>query len=593
VKLDARYETPTQHHNPIELFTTVAAWDGPRLTLWESTQNAWGFKYGLADQLGIDPDDVRVISPYIGGAFGSRGSLTQRTALIALAARRVGRPVKLVATRAQGFTIATYRAETRHRIRLGAGHDGHLLALSHEGWELSSRPDAYAVSGTDASTRLYACPNVASKVYVVHTDRNTPGFMRAPPETPYLFALESAMDELAYALAIDPVQLRLLNDTQREPIRGLAYTSRHLRECFETAAAAFGWSRRTAAPRSMQDGDWLVGWGTAATMYPTQIAPAAVRVSLTGAGAARVQSATHEIGNGVRTAMAITAAAALGVPIDMVEVQVGDTTLPPAPVAGGSNSTASVCNAIAHACEQIRERLARAAVADADGPFHGADPSQLRLRERGLSGPDQRHEPLEQVIARLHQGAIEAYVENLPAGAKPDAPRALYRGNAPLMGGAHLKDRIQFAFGAQFVEVRVHSRTGEVRAPRAIGAFAFGRIVNPTTAKSQLMGGQIFGLSAALLEATELDRRRGRYYNTDLAEYLIPVNADVPDVQTLLIPEIDEQVNPLGIKGIGELGNVGMNAAVANAVFHATGVRIRTLPVRLEQLLPALHQTPH
>jgi xanthine dehydrogenase YagR molybdenum-binding subunit len=588
VKIDAHYATPTQHHNPIELFSTVAAWDAGKLTIWESSQNVWGFKNGLAEQLNMSADDIRVVSPFVGGAFGSRGSLTQRTALIAFAARRIGRPVKLVATRDQGFTIATYRAETRHHIQLGAAADGKLLALNHEGWEVTSRPDDYSVAGTDASTRLYACPNVASKVSIVHADRNTPGFMRAPAETPYQFALESAIDELAYALNIDPVQLRLINDTQSEPINGLPYSSRHLRECFEAAASAFGWSRRTAAPRSMRDGDWLVGWGTAATMYPTQVAPAAVRVRLTTNGSVRVQSATHEIGNGVRTAMAIIAAESLGLPLAHIEVETGDTLLPPAPVSGGSNSTASVCNAVARACEEIRDRIARAAIADAASAFAGADPASLKLHDGQLIGPGDRSEALEKAAARLQQGAIEVYVENNPAGAEPDASSGLYSGHARLVGGANLKDRIQFAFGAHFVEVRVHARTAEIRAPRAVGAFAFGRIVNPIAASSQLMGGQIWGISAALHEATEIDRQRARYYNDDLAEYLIPVNADIIDVQTIMLPEIDTQVNKLGIKGVGELGNVGMNAAVANAVFHATGVRVRELPIRLEKLLASL-----
>ncbi|MGH8256337.1 MAG: xanthine dehydrogenase family protein molybdopterin-binding subunit [Steroidobacteraceae bacterium] len=583
-RVDAHYQTPAQHHNALELFTTIAHWDGPQLTLWESSQNVWGFKNGLAAQLGISPEDIRVISPYIGGAFGSRGSLTQRSALIALAAQRIGRPVKLVATRAQAFTIATYRAETRHHVQLAAAADGKLVALRHEGWEVSSRPDEYSVSGTDSSTRLYACPNVDSHVHIVHADRNTPGFMRAPPETPYLFALESAMDELAYALQLDPVQLRLLNDTQHEPIKGLPYTSRHLRECFQAAAEQFGWSQRNPEPQSMRAGEWLVGWGTASALYPTQVAPAAVRVRLSADGVARVQTATHEIGTGVRTVIALIAAERLGLVPDRVEVQVGDTRLPPSPLSAGSNSTASVANAIANACEQIRQRLARAAADDPSSPFTHADPQHLQLRHGQLMGPAGR-EPLAKALERTGQGAIEVYVENTPRGAKAGAAAALYKGRSALMGGAELPDRVQYAFGAHFVEVHVHARTREVRVPRAVGAFAFGRIVNPTTAKSQLMGGQIWGISAALLECSELDHRSARYYNDDLAEYLLPVNADVIDVQTIMLPELDLAVNPLGIKGVGELGIVGMNAAVANAVFHATGVRVRELPIRPERLL--------
>jgi xanthine dehydrogenase YagR molybdenum-binding subunit len=279
-------------------------------------------------------------------------------------------------------------------------------------------------------------------------------------------------------------------------------------------------------------------------MYPTQVAPAAARVTMSPSGMVKVQTASHEIGNGIYTAVALTAVEELGVPLDSVQVELGDTDLPPAPVAGGSNSTASVCNVVAKACRELKAKQAAGA-----------------------------------------NGAIEAYAENMPHGVPPDALQGLYKGKPALAGGAKLKDRIQFAFGAQFVEVRVHDRTREVRVPRLVGAYAAGRIVNPKTAKSQLMGGQIWGMSAALHEATEIDERAARYTNADLAEYLIPVNADVTTIETIFVPEEDRLVNDLGIKGLGELGNVGLNAAVANAVFHATGVRVRELPIRIEKLL--------
>jgi xanthine dehydrogenase YagR molybdenum-binding subunit len=586
VTVDQRYATATMHHNPIELFTTSCAWADGRLTVWEGSQNVTGFKYGLAEQLGIDPEKVHVVSPYIGGAFGSRGSLTQRTALIAVAARRLNRPVKLVATRDQGFTIATYRAETRHRLRLGAERDGKLVALIHEGEEVTSRPDNYKVAGTDASTRLYACPNIASKVSMVHADRNTPGFMRSPPETPYLFPLESAIDELAVALDMDPVELRRRNDTGHEPIKNLPYTSRSLMACFDAAAKSFGWDKRNPKPGSMRDGDWLVGWGCAATMYPAQMGPAAARVTITPQGTAKVQTAAHEIGNGAYTVIALTAADRLGIAPDKVVVELGDSDLPPAPVAGGSNTTASVCNVVAKACEQIRARVAATAVA-AGGVFAGKEPAALTLANRRLQDADGNGEPLENAIRRVSNGAIEEYAENIPHGVAPDGLGKLYQGHAMLAGGAKMKDRIQFAFGAEFVEVRVHARTREIRVPQVVGAFAAGQIVNQTTAKSQLMGGLIWGVSSALHEATEIDSARARYTNTDLAEYLIPVNADVDRVEVILVPEDDRQINPLGIKGIGELGNVGTNAAIANAVYHATGVRVRELPIRLEKLLDA------
>jgi len=587
VKIDAHYETPIQHHNTLELFVTTAAWTGGKLTVWESSQNMQGFQFGLAEQLSLDPADVRIISPLVGGGFGSRGSLTQRTALVALAAQRVGQPVRLEATRDQGYTIATYRAETRHRIRLGASPDGKLQALIHEGWEVTSRPDNYKVAGTDATTRLYACPNVDSEVSIVHADRNTPGFMRSPPEIPYMFALESAMDELAVALKMDPVELRRVNDTMQEPIKGLPYTSRNMAACFDAAAKEFGWSKRNPQPGSTRDGDWLIGWGCATSAYPTNMGAATVRVRLAPGGAVLVQTSAQEIGTGVTTALALTAVQGLGVPLDQVAVELGDSALPPAPVSGGSNSTASICNVVAKACADIRDRIALAATRAPDGPFHGADPGTLRLVDGALRGVDGVNEPLDKALGRATPGAIEAYAENIPHGVKPDGLQMLYKGQGKLMGGAKLKDRMQFAFGAQFVEVRVHVRTREIRATRLVGAFASGKIVNPKAAKSQLMGGQIWGIGAALHEATEIDPRAARYYNDDLAEYYIPVNADIGQVTTILVSEEDHAVNDLGIKGLGELGNVGLNAAVANAVYHATGVRVRTLPIRLEKLLDA------
>jgi xanthine dehydrogenase YagR molybdenum-binding subunit len=547
VKIDHEYETSTEHHNPIELFSTACDWRDGKLTVWESSQNMYGFKNGLALQLGISPDIIHVVSPFVGGAFGSRGSLTQRTALIALASRQIARPVKLTVTRDQGFTIATYRAETRHHIRLGATREGKLVSLRHEGFEITSRPDNYMVAGTDASTRVYACPNVASRVSIVHADRNTPGFMRSPPETPYVFALECAMDELSYALAMDPVELRRKNDTTNEPIKGLPYSSRSLMQCFDAAAPVFGWHRREPKPRAMRDGDWLVGMGTATTLYPSNIAPATARVTLFPDGTAKVQTATHEIGQGVFTVCALIVSDKLGLLPEKITVELGDSALPPSPVAGGSNSTASVGNVIAKACDDILAKRA-----------HGAN------------------------------GVIEAYAENMPAGAPSDGIKKLYKGQPSFVGGATGEENVRFAFGAQFVEVRVHARTGEIRVPRAVGAFAAGKIINPKTAESQLMGGMIWGISAALHEATEIDLRTARYYNDNFADYSIPVNADIRDIEVIMVPERDDIVNPLGIKGVGELGNVGMNAAVANAVFHATGQRVRRIPIRVEDVLTAL-----
>lgn len=585
VQLDERYGTPTQHHNPIELFTTSCAWNGPRLTIWEPSQFVYGLKGNVAQQLGIDPDHVRVVSKFVGGAFGSKGNATARTAWIAIAARRLGRPVKLVATRDQGYTIVTYRAETRHRIRIGATPDGRLLSLRHDGWEVTSRPSVYNVSGTESTARLYACPTIMTRVNIVHADRNTPGFMRAPPDTPYIFPLESAMDELAHRLGIDPIELRRRNEPERDPVNGQAFSGRKLLDCFAQGAERFGWSRRNPQPGSVQDGDWLVGLGCAAAEYPVNITASAARVTLRPNGQVQVRIAAHDIGTGALTVIGMMAADRLGLTLDQVAVEIGDTELPPAGLAAGSSHTASITHSVALACEQLRERLAAAATRLNDAPLAGRDPASLHLEGGRLRAPDGTSEPLADAVQRLSGGAVEAYAENVPEGSAEGAMAKLYAGQNPILRGQKRKDVTSFAYGAQFVEVRVHRLTREIRVPRMVGAFATGRIVNPLTAHSQFMSGMIWGLSAALLEETEIDRREARYINDNIAEYLIPVNADVRKVEVVMVPEEDTAANPLGIKGLGEIGIVGMNAAIANAVFHATGKRIRELPIRIEALL--------
>ena len=584
VKVTASYETPVQHHNPMELFATSCLWNGDSLTIYEPSQYVHGLKNGVAEQLGIEADKVRVINAYVGGAFGSKGSMTPRTAIIASIARRLGRPVKLVATRDQGFTIATYRAETRHQIQIGAGRDGKLTALRHEGSEISSRADAYAVGGTKTTTRLYTCPNVESLVSIVRADRNTPGFMRSPPEVPYMFALESAMDELAVQLKMDPIELRRVNDAMKEPIGGKPYTSRSLMACYDEAAKAFGWAQRNAEPKSMLDGDWLVGYGCATTCYPTQMAPAAARVRLQRDGRTRVEIAGHEIGNGAYTVIAQAAAEKLGVPVEKVAVFIGDSDLPPAPVAGGSNSTASTCSAVMMVCDQVRQRLFKALMPNESLIDKAKETVGVGQTPSIKAAKSDQPLDMEKAFDALGASVVEEYGEWKPDGAPLDSFRAMHKGQMRMVGGSEMKDKIAYAFGAEFVEVRVNKWSREIRVPRMVGAFAGGRIMNPRTARSQLMGGMIWGMSAALHEATEIDERYARYVNTNLADYLVPVNADVPSVEVIMLSEQDDHINPAGVKGLGELGNVGTNAAVCNAIFHATGQRIRKLPVRLENL---------
>lgn len=466
VRVDARYGTPTQHHNALELFSTTCAWNGGKLTIWESSQFVFNLRAAVAEQLGMDPGDVRVISQFVGGAFGAKAYATGRTAWIALAARRLGRPVKLVATREQGFTIATYRAETRHHVRLAATREGRLTALRHEGWEVTSRPNAYNVSGTETTARMYACPNVQTKVNLVHADRNTPGFMRAPPETPYMFALESAMDELAVRLGLDPVELRRRNEPERDPVSGLPFSSCRLLACLEVGAERFRWAKRDPRPGSMREGDWLIGWGMAAA-YPTNIAAAAARVTLWADGRARVAMAGHEIGQGAYTAVAIVAAEGLGVPVERVAVEMGDSTLPAGGLAASSRGMATMAHAVARACDQLRAQLAQAAVrAGVDGAFVGRDPASLALAGGRLVGTDGVAEPLGTALGRVvPDGALEVYAEHIPPGSAPGAVAAVAQGKPAAVRGLKRKDVTAFAYGAQFVEVRV---------PRMVGAFAAG-----------------------------------------------------------------------------------------------------------------------
>jgi xanthine dehydrogenase YagR molybdenum-binding subunit len=573
VKLEAAYATPPQHHNPIELFTTTAVWNNDELTIYEPSQFMYGLKNNAAAKLGIKPEQVHAVSYFVGGAFGCKSQLTPRTGLVALAAKKLGRPVKLIATRDQGFTIATYRAETRHDIKIGARKDGKITSFQHGGREVTSRPDDYSVAGVEDSARLYGFGTVKTDVTLVHADRNTPGFMRSPPVVPYIYALESAMDELAVKLNMDPVELRRVNDSMKDAT-GKEWSSRSLMKCYDQAAQAFGWSKRTAEPGSMRDGDWLIGWGCASAVYPTHIGAATARVQLTSNGHARVQVAAHEIGTGVMTVVGQMAAERLGVPLAAVQVEVGDSNLPPVPVAGGSNQTASCCSVVMKACDAVMAKL------------NGANG---RAETVGAIAPGNS---LESKFARLGVTTIEEYAEFIPPDAQPNVVtelftnpiKKLYAGTPTLVGGSKGK-KLMYAMGAEFVEVRVHAQTREIRVPRIVGAFAAGRIMNTRTARSQYMGAMIWGISSALHEATEIDPRNARYINDNLADYLVPVNADIAQVEVILVPEKDDSVNPAGVKGIGELGNVGTAAAVANAVYHATGVRVRQLPIRLEKLL--------
>lgn len=396
---------------------------------------------------------------------------------------------------------------------------------------------------------------------MARADRDPPIFMRSPAEVPVIFALECAVDELAVKLALDPVELRRINDTDRNWLSGKPCSSRSLIACYDAASAAFGWKRRNPQPGSMRDGDWLIGWGCASAAYPTLVSPSVARVRLLADGSARVEIAAHDVGTGAYTVVAKMAAETLSIQPDQVSVAMGDTLLPPGPVSGGSMTTASACSAVKLACQQVMTRLALPA---------GATAAQRNA-----------------AFEKLKLGAVEETGNFVPPTSRSQSTAGLYKGSADGTGGTNPGNsaKTMFASGAEFVEVRVHVRTHEIRVPRIVGAFAAGRIMNPRTAHSQLMGGMIWGIGSALHEHTEIDQREARYMNDNLAEYLMPVNADIRQVDVILVPEVDTEVNPAGAKGIGELANVGTAAAVANAVFHATGRRIRELPITIDKLI--------
>ncbi len=581
--VDQSYQTPFQHHNAMEMFAATAQWQGDRLTVWMPSQSVRTARAGIAKAFGLPEPAVEVISPFVGGAFGSKAGLPPYAVLTIAAAKGVGAPVRLMVSRQHMYTVATFRAETRQKIRLAATADGRLTAFEHIEIAQTSQFDAVVNPGTHMTRAIYACPNIHTEQRLARSDTNTPGFMRAPNEMQTFFALESAMDELALALRMDPIELRRVNDAKRHPLADVPFSSRSLMACYDAAAKGFGWANRTAAARSMRDGDWLVGYGCATSTYPTAMAPSAARVRMYGSGQALVELAAHDVGTGAYTIMGQIAAARLGLPVRAVEVSMGDSSLPIAPISGGSVTSASAGSAVHLACGNLATEVARTVSKMKDNPLSGVDPAGIVLDNGMLKGPGGRQMTLVDALKSTPRGEATAEGEYAHPELTDDALRTTYKGGYGVAGPV-TKTHAMFAFGAQFVEVRVNRWTREIRVPRIHGAFAAGNILNRKTAHSQLMGGMIWGIGSALHEHTLVDHARARFLNTDLGEYLVPVNADVNEVKVLMLDERDEHVNPLGVKGIGELGIVGTAAAIGNAIHHATGKRLRKLPFTIADI---------
>jgi xanthine dehydrogenase YagR molybdenum-binding subunit len=566
-QVDVVYTTPMEHHNPMEPHATIAAWDGDHLTLYDATQYVSGVRDTVAKTLGLPAAKVRVICPFVGGGFGCKGSTWSHVVLAAMAARQAGRPVKLVLDRPQMFGPVGGRPNTEQRFLAAAAADGVITAMRHDVTASTSFIEDWIEPAALTTRMLYACPNQITSHRLAKLNIGTPTFMRAPGEATGTFALESALDELAYALNMDPVRLRLQNYAENDPDSGKPWSSKSLRECYRTGAERFGWERRSAQPRSMRAGEKLVGLGMATATYPAYRSPASARARILADGTAVVSSGSQELGTGTYTVMTQVAADALGMAVENVRFELGDTALPNAPVSGGSQSVASVAPAVQAAAIAARLKLVRMALADDASPLFGAQIEDVTIDNGWLANRNDpaRREPMAAVIGRNGGQPVEASMD-----AKPGDEREKFSHQS---------------FGAVFAEVHVDPDLGEIRVQRIVASYGVGRLLNRKTGYSQLMGGIVWGIGLALMEETEIDPRYGRPVNANLAEYHVPVNADVGAIDIIVLDEDDPHINSIGAKGIGEIGITGVGAAIANAVYHATGKRIRDLPITLDKIM--------
>jgi xanthine dehydrogenase YagR molybdenum-binding subunit len=565
VRHKAEYFTPIEHHNPMELFaSTVIVEPNGKLTVYDKTQGVQNVQRYLCRVFDMKPEDVRVISSFMGGGFGSGLRPQYQAALAVLAARALKRSVRLVLTRQQMYVLG-YRPAMIQEIALGAKADGTLDAIIHDAATVTSQYEDFYRQETGWSGLLYKSANARYAHKLARLDLATPCDMRAPSAPTALFALESAMDELAVALKLDPLELRLRCYSDRDQHTGHPYSSKSLRECYREGAEAFGWAKRKAEPRSMREGSELVGWGMATGIWEALQVPLAVRIVLTANGHAEVACACSDIGTGTATVMTQVAADVLGLPLDSVTVKLGDSSLPKSPVEGGSWMAASVAHGIATTAEAVRQELLRLAKRAPNSPLAEVSADEIALADGKLVSQRDQSRTVSIADAMRH-GAVDRIEQE--------------KSTKPPQDGAHAHN----THSAVFAEVKLDEELGVIRVTRVVSAVAAGRILNPKTAGSQIMGSVVWGIGMALHEETLIDHSFGRIMNANIAEYHVPVNADVHDIKVIFVDEPDATINPLGMKGVGEIGIVGVAAAIANAVYHATGKRVRDLPITLDKL---------
>ncbi|PHM08935.1 xanthine dehydrogenase family protein molybdopterin-binding subunit [Nostoc sp. 'Peltigera malacea cyanobiont' DB3992] len=564
VLVEQVYTTPIEHHNPLEPSATIAMWEGDNLTLYETTQGVSATQGQIASILNIPEENVRVISKYLGGGFGCKALLRSHTILAAIAARQVKRPVKVVLTRSQMYTACGHRSETQQQLTLGATKEGKLTVIEQIGTSLTSQFDDFAEPVGAATTIMYACANLEIKYRLGRINAGTPTFMRGPGEAPGMFALESAMDELAYTLNIDPIELRLRNHADIDPHKGLPWSSKSLKECYQKGAEIFGWPQRNPVPRSMRENYFLIGWGMASATFPTNARTASVKVEIFATGEVKVQSGTQDIGTGTYTVMTQVAAEVLGLP---VQFELGDTNFPKAPITGNSITVASVSPAVHQVAIAARDKMIKMAIVDANSLLYGSQAEDITVE----SG---------QIFSKQDPSKRDSYTDIL----RRHGLESLEVTEESSLN-AESQQYAKHSFGAIFVEVAVDELLGEIKVRRCVGVYDAGRILNFKTARSQVIGGITWGIGMALMEKTVMDANQGRIVGANLSDYLIPVHADIPNMEVQFVEEHDPYVNALGTKSLGELPIVGVAAAISNAVYHATGKRIRDLPITPDKLL--------